>query len=206
MSLALVVDTPEEKLGAHTILGILANQRKDFETARQQHHEQSLAIKQSLGLEPFVEKLNLGSVALDSGDPAAAVSLFEDVLDAHRRNGNPSGIGFATLNLGLAQYSLGDIAPAPRSPWRRPGNAFADVGFHIHVAHALQGLAACAAFYDQHLEAAYLLGQAAAELGEIFDSEEAFPLLAAEAEAAARLNLGDDQFAHEYEAGKRARE
>ena len=204
LSLALVVDTPEEKLGAHTILGILANQRKDFETARQ-HHEQSLAIKQSLGLEPLVEKLNLGSVALDSGDPAAAVSLFEDVLDAHRRNGNPSGIGFATLNLGLAQYSLGDIAHAQES-LEEARNAFADVGFHIHVAHALQGLAACAAFYDQHLEAAYLLGQAAAELGEIFDSEEAFPLLAAEAEAAARLALGDDQFAHEYEAGKRARE
>jgi predicted ATPase/DNA-binding SARP family transcriptional activator len=202
LALADVVGAPYEAVGAHTILGIVANRDKDFETARH-HHEQSLAIKQGLGLEPLVERLNLAIVAMDSGDAGAAVPLLENVLESHRRDGNPSGIGFATLNLGLAHYRLGDIEGA-HAAFHEAQHAFSQVGFRAHVAHALQGRAACAASSARYAEAARLLGQAAAELGEIVDSDEDFPLLAAEAEAAARSALGDDEFADAHEAGRLA--
>jgi predicted ATPase/DNA-binding SARP family transcriptional activator len=202
LALADSIDDPYETLGAHTILGILANQRKDFERARR-HHEQSLSIKERLGLEPLVERLNLGIVAMSSGDPAAAVPLFESVLDSHRRNGNPSGIGFATLNLGLARYELGDVEGA-RACFHEAAEAFSTVGFRAHVAHAWQGGAACAASSGRHVEAARLLGRAAAELHETSDSDEDFPLLAAEAEGAARAALGDEGFRRAYESGRLA--
>jgi predicted ATPase/DNA-binding SARP family transcriptional activator len=202
LALADDIDDPYETLGAHTILGIVANRRNDFERARR-HHEQSLSIKERLGLEPLVERLNLGIVAMSSGDPGEAVSLFESVLESHRRNGNPSGIGFATLNLGLAHYELGDIEAA-RASFDEAGEAFSTVGFRAHVAHAWQGGAACAASSGRHVEAARLLGRAAAELGDTSDSDEDFPVLAARAEATARTALGDDGFTQAYEAGRRA--
>ena len=201
LALARDFDNPHEALGAHTILGNLANQRKDFETARR-HHEQSLAIRESLGREPVVEKLNLAVVAMDSGDPGAAVPLFEDVLDSNRRGDNLVGVvGFATLNLGQAHYRLGDIASA-RERFQEARRAFSEIGFRAHVAHALQGLAACDVSCGRHEEAARLLGRAAAELGEIVDSDEDFLLLVAELEATVRGAIGDEAYEAAYAAGR----
>ena len=196
LAVASEIGSPTDELAAHTILGILANQRKDFARARR-HHEESLAIKESLGREPAVEKLNLGIVALDSGDNAAAVALFEEVLGIQRRNDNRSGIAFATLNLGLAHLRLGDAARAQES-FQEARAGFAEVGFRAHVAHAMQGLAACAAASGSHHEAARLLGRAAAELGGSVYSEEDFPQLAADVEARARQAIGNEAFEAAY--------
>lgn len=200
LDLARAIGSPDDEFAAHTILGILANARKDFETARE-HHEQSLALKESLGLEPAVEKLNLGIVAMDSGDPGTAVALFEEVLGMHRRSDTREGVGFATINLGQAQYRLGRVALAQQS-FQEARDAFFDTGFRVLAAHALQGLAACAAASDQHEEAALLLGRAAAELGETVYAEEDFPRLAAETEGAARRALGDESFEAAFAAGR----
>jgi non-specific serine/threonine protein kinase len=196
LALAREIGSRTDELAAHTILGILANQQKDFARARR-HHEESLDIQESLGHEPAVEKLNLGIVSLDSGDNAAAVALFEDVLGIHRRNDNRSGIAFATLNLGLAHLRLGDAARAQES-FLEARAAFAEVGFRAHVAHAIQGLAACAGASGSHDEAARLLGRAAAELGGTVYSEEEFPRLAADVEARARQAVGNEAFEAAY--------
>jgi predicted ATPase/DNA-binding SARP family transcriptional activator len=200
LSVAEAIEAPTELLGARTVLGIIANQRGDFETARH-HHEECLAIRLSLGQEPLVEKLNLGIVAMDSGDPARAVPFFEDVLDSHRRNDDRLGIGFATINLGQVRYMLGDI-PGSHESYREARDAFSDAGFRAHVAHALQGLAACEASSGRPEDAARLLGRAAAELGEIVYSEEYFPKLAREVEAAARQTLGDEEFEAAFTVGR----
>ena len=201
LALAREIGSRTYEAGAHTTLGILANQRKDFEIARH-HYERSRAITESLGLEPVVEKLNLGIVAMDSGDNQAAVALFEEVLAIHRRNDNPAGIGFALLNLGLVHHRLGDRARAEES-FEEARVAFTEVGFRALVAHALQGLAACAAASGRYDDAAGLLGQAAAELGEIVYSEEDFPLLASQAEGQARRALGNEAFEAAYASGER---
>ena len=155
----------------------------------------------SLGREPAVEKLNLALVALDAGDAEDAVVLLEEALAMHRRSDNRSGIGFATLNLGLAQYRLGDTASAVEA-FEEAHRAFSEVGFRVHVGHALQGLAGCEASCGRHAGAARLLGQAAVELGEIVQSEDDFPLLAAEVEIAAREALGDDAFEEAHARGR----
>lgn len=61
---------------AHTVLGILANTKGDRESARY-NHRRSIELAEELGVEPVVQKLNLGVVALDSGDHDEAIALFE---------------------------------------------------------------------------------------------------------------------------------
>lgn len=205
VALAGALGDADELIGAHTVLGALANRRQDVESARR-HYEQALSIRQSLGVEPVVEKLNLAVVVMDSGDPGSAIPLLEDVLESNRRAHDLAGVvGFATLNLGQAHYRLGDVSIA-QERFREARVAFSEIGFRAHVAHALQGLAACAASTERHEEAARLLGRAATELGEVVDADEYFPSLASEVEAAARSALGDETFARAYEDGVRATE
>jgi len=82
--------------------------------------------------------------------------------------------------------------------------AFAQLGFRVHVAHALQGQAACEASLGRYEDAARLLGQAVHELGDTVYSEVEFPLLAAEVELAARQALGDVAYDAARDAGERA--
>ncbi len=201
IALARETGNQEEMLGAHTILGNVANRRKDFETARG-HHERAMEIRQSLGSEPVVEKLNLAVVAMESGDPATAVPLLEEVLESNRRSHDLVGVrGFATINLGQAHYRLGDVESA-RELFREAREAFSEIGFRAHAAHALQGLAACAAASDLHEEAARLLGRAAAELGDVVDPDDDFRGLAADVEATVRRAMGDEAFDAASAAGR----
>ena len=182
-----------EESQAHTVLGILANERGDRAAARL-HHGRSVELAEQLGVEPVVEKLNLGVVALDSGELEEAIALFEDVLAAHRRDGVVEGIGFALLNLGLARYELGDHVAATAS-FGEARDAFAEIGFWSQHAHALQGLAGVAAAESRYEEAARLLGTAAAKLDEAGWANDGFsPELTRAVEAAARAALGDAAF------------
>jgi tetratricopeptide (TPR) repeat protein len=186
---------------AHTILGVVANNRGDFETAIR-HHQRSIELGEELGVEPFVEKMNLGVVMLDSGDHAAATPVFEELLERHRRHGVTQGVGFASLNLGLCAHYLGDPDGAQKR-FAEARAAFEQVGFRAHVAHAVQGLAAAAAGIGRHEEAARLLGEAQDELDEIGWSTDDFDAeLAPSVEWTARAALGDEAFDAAYAHGR----
>jgi tetratricopeptide (TPR) repeat protein len=185
---------------AHTVLGIVANVRGDRERARR-HHRRSLEISEELGIEPVVQKLNLGVVSLDCGDYDEAIALFEDVLASHRENERPAGIGYALLNLGLAHYELGDHE-ASRREFEEARECLAQAGLREQLAQALQGVAAAEASDGRFEEAARLLGEARGELDELGMSEDAFaPEMLRETKARVRAALGAEAFEAAYAAG-----
>jgi tetratricopeptide (TPR) repeat protein len=130
--------------------------------------------------------------------------MLEDVLAYNRRHGIPEGAGYALLNLGEADYHLGDFARA-RLRFEEARQAFASVGFRAHVGHALTGLAGVEASSGRHEEAARLLGRADAVLAAVGASKDDFdPTLAIKVEAEARARLGDDGFVVAFEDGRRS--
>ena len=149
-------------------------------------------------------QLNLAVVYLDWGKTEAAIPMLEDVLAYNRRNGITEGAGFALLNLGEADYHLGDF-PRARVRFEEARQAFASVGFRAHVGHAVTGLAGVEASSGRHQEAARLLGRADAVLDAVGASKDDFdPTLAAKVEAEARAHLGEAGFAAAYEDGRRS--
>jgi len=193
----------EDEISARNVLGTTALSEKDFETARR-HFEPVIVLAErfDLPLTRLSAKLNLGVVALDSGDAAAAVPIFEELLAENQAAG--VGVAFPLMNLGLAAFELGDD-DAARDRWEDARAAFAEFGFRAHVGHALQGLAAVEARAGNAVAAATLLGRADSELAGVGHSPDDFnPRLAAEAEAQARPQLGDEAFTAAYEEGRRA--
>lgn len=189
---------------AHTVLGVVANTAGDRERARF-HHRRSIELAEKLGVEPVVEKLNLGSVALDASEYQEAIALFEDVLASHRRNDNSRGAGIALLNLGLAHHELGDDR-ASRSCFEEALERLAEAGLR-ELAFALQGLAAADANEGRFERAARLLGQARRELDDFGTPEDAFaPEMVAETKAKARAALGDEAYEAAFSAGTTERE
>ena len=135
--------------------------------ARAPPPSRSMELAEELGIEPVVREAQpRACIALDDGDHAEAQIMFEDVLAIHRRNENVEGIGTALLNLGVVHYALGEHEASLRD-FEEARACFEEVGFRAHVAHAVQGLAACAASEGRFEEAARLLGQARGELDEI---------------------------------------
>jgi tetratricopeptide (TPR) repeat protein len=199
ISVAVEAGSKWDEGSAHTVLGIVANTEGDRATARY-HHERSLEISEELGIEPVVEKLNLGVVALDAGDYEAAIRLLEDVLESHRRHERAAGIGFALLSLGRARYEFGD-QKAARRDIEEARACFEEVGFRGQVASALQGLAAVEASESRFEQAARLLGQARRLLDDAGQSGDEFGALAVSTEAQARAALGDEAFESAYAAG-----
>ena len=190
-----------DELAAHTVLGIVANAGGDRERARY-HHQRSIELKEKLGVEPVVEKLNLGCVALDAGDHEEAIALFEDVLASHRRHERPAGIGYALLNLGVAHYQLGDHE-ATRREFEEARACLAEAGLRVQHAYALQGLAAAEASQGRFEQAARILGEARRELDELGVPEigsDFAPEMVAETRARAREALGRDTFEATYAA------
>jgi predicted ATPase/DNA-binding SARP family transcriptional activator len=186
-----------DELAANTVLGIVANARGDRERARY-HHRRSLELAEELGVEPVVQKLNLGVVALDCGDHEEAIALFEDVLASHRRHERPAGIGYALLNLGLAHWELRDHE-ASRREFEEARECFAQAGLREQLAQALQGLAAAEAHESRFESAARLLGEARKELDDVGALEDGFAEeMVAETKARARAALGDGGFETAY--------
>ena len=185
---------------ANTVLGAAANDEHEPETARE-HHQRSLELAIELGVEPVVQKLNLGIVALDLGEFEEAQELLEDVLASHRRAERPAGIGFALANLGLVRYELGDHEGS-RLAFEEARTCFEQVAMRQQVAYTLQGLAAAEAHDLQFEEAARLLGQARRELDDIGSPEETFAaVLIEETKQRLRAALGDEGFDAVYAAG-----
>lgn len=201
---AVAAGATAEEISAHTVLGIVANDEGDRATARH-HHERALELGDRIGIEPVVPRLNLGLVALDSGDHESALTLFEDVLAAHRRTENIEGIGFALLNLGLVHRELGDHG-ASRRDFEEAHACFEKRGFRANLAYALQGLAAAEASDKRFENAARLLGRARRELDEVGSPWDKFaPELISETEAQARTALGDEAFDAAYSAALQLR-
>jgi predicted ATPase len=201
-AVAVAVETGStwDESAAHTVLGIVANEEGDREGARY-HHQRSIELAEELGVEPVVEKLNLGLVALDSGEHEEAIALFEDVLASHRRHERPAGIGFALLNLGLAHYELGDHQ-ASRRDFEEARECLAEAGVRVQLAYALQGLAAAEANEARFEEASRLLGEARRELDELGTSEDGFAAeMVADTKARSRGALGEEAFDSAYAAG-----
>jgi tetratricopeptide (TPR) repeat protein len=206
-AVSVAVDTGSVwyELAAHTVLGNVAHSGGDLQTARH-HHERSLKLKVRIGLEPLVEKINLGAVALESGEHEEAMALFEDVLEAHRRDGNTVGIGMVLLNIGRAHHELGDHH-ASRLDFEQARACFDEVGFRSHVAYALQGLAAAEASEKRFEHAARLLGRARRELDDAGSSEErSAPAMVSWVRTQAQLALGHEAFEAAFaEGGREAR-
>jgi predicted ATPase len=182
-------------LSCHTVLGLIARDARDFVRARE-HLEQSELISSALGRESDVNvaKMNLGSVAFDSGDFATAVPLWQEVLAYHRARAADEGTAIALLNLGLAAYWLDQPTEAGER-FAEAETLFARIGFREYQVHALHGLAAVAAGAGRGESAAGLLGRAARLLAETGSAGVAFDAaLADNAESAARAQLGDDAF------------
>jgi tetratricopeptide (TPR) repeat protein len=196
LPLAAASKAAADEGSARTALGVAALAQRDFDAARD-HFEQALALAESVGLTPNIlaNKLNLGLVALESGETEKAIAMLEDIRYENR--------GFACLNLGVARYRLGEYEAAQEA-WEEAREAFAEWGFRAHIGHALQGLAAVETKIGDATEAARLLGRAAGLLHDIGASADDFdPTLAGEAEAASRAVLGDETFQAAYEEGMR---
>ena len=201
LSVAVASGSTWDEIGANTILGVVANIEGDRALARR-HHRRSLELKEQLGLEPVVEKLNLGAVAVDEADYPEAQAMFEDVLVIHRRNENVEGIGIALLNLGVVHYALGEHEASLRD-FKEARECFEEVGFRAHIAHALQGIAAFAASEGRFEDATRLLGQARVELDEIGAPEGDFGVdMVAWTKEAARAALGEEAFEAAYAEGR----
>ncbi len=190
---------------AYKLLSHVALRERKF-AAAERYSKRTLALARTLDSAHDVStaQLNLAVVYLDWGKMEAAIPMLEDVLAYNQRNGIAEGAGFALLNLGEADYHLGDNARA-RARFDEARTAFASVGFRAHVGHALTGLAGVEASSGHHEEAARLLGRADAVLAEVGASKDDFdPTLAAKVEAEARAHLGEDSFVAAYEDGRRS--
>ena len=126
---------------------------------------------------------------------------FEGMLDFHRDRGISEGVGFALLNLGQARYRLGDYARATEE-FGGARRGIGDVGFRVHVGHALQGEAASIVRLGAFEQAARLLGRAALKLEGVGASFDDFDRsLPDDAEALARATLGNERFERAYQEG-----
>jgi predicted ATPase/DNA-binding SARP family transcriptional activator len=200
IDVAVEVGAKWDEGSAHTVLGILANNDGDYEGARR-HHQRSLEISLELGVEPLVETLNLGEVALNAAEYETARALFEEVLASHRRNERPGGIGFALLNLGLVHHLLGEHE-ASRRDFEEARERFEAIGFRSQAAYAMQGLAEAEASESRFESAARLLGEARKELDDVGSSEDGFAEdMIASLKEQLRAELGDEVFEAAYAAG-----
>jgi tetratricopeptide (TPR) repeat protein len=197
-------DSRSDEHAANKLLSHVALRERKF-AAAERYSKRTLALARTLESDHDVStaQLNLAVVYLDWGKTEAAVPMLEAVLAYNRRNDNEEGAGYALLNLGEADYHLGDYAKA-RVRFEEARVAFESVGFKAHVGHALTGLAGVETSSGHHDEAARLLGRADAVLARVGASKDDFdPTLAVKVAAAARAELGDDGFAAAYEEGRR---
>jgi tetratricopeptide (TPR) repeat protein len=96
----------------HNDAGVHALCAGDIPAARA-HLEQAAQVRQAVGLSSHHVSINLGWVLRQEGDPDGARSMFEAALQMSRRNGDPSGLAYASL--GLACLA------ADQDDWHRAG-------------------------------------------------------------------------------------
>ena len=204
LAAAAANDSRWDEHAGNKLLGHVTLRERKF-AAAERYSKKTLALARRLESdhEVGIAQLNLAVVYLDWGKTEAAIPMLEDVLAYNRRNGIVEGAGFALLNLGEADYHLGEYARA-RGRFEEARSAFASVGFKAHVGHALTGLAGVEASTGRYEDAARLLGRADSVMAAVGASKDDFdPTLAATVEAEARAHLGADGFDVAYQEGRR---
>jgi predicted ATPase/DNA-binding SARP family transcriptional activator len=191
-----------DAFAGNRILASIALRERDFD-ASERHSLRSIELAHHLGdeIDITTTELNHAVLLLDMGQIETAVTWLEAVLDRYRAAGVGEGVGLALLNLGEADYLLGNDERAGLR-FEEARAAFEAVGFRAHVGHALQGLAAVDARRGNATAAAQLLGKAAAVLAEVGASRDDFnPQMVSQAEADARERLGDEVFEQLFREG-----
>jgi predicted ATPase/class 3 adenylate cyclase len=128
--------------------GVQALQTRDIPAARA-HLEQAAQAAQAIGQESGIVSLNLSWVRREERDPDGARSVFEGCLRQSRRNGEQSGIAYASLGLACLAADQGDWGRAATlhgvaqafldrtgEPWQDPearyrNQSLADVRAHL---------------------------------------------------------------------------
>ena len=88
-------------------VGVIALRAGDIPVARA-HLEQATQIMQVMGEVNVSVSVNLGWVLRQDNDPEGARSMFEACLRMSRRNGERSGLAYASLGLACLAADLGD--------------------------------------------------------------------------------------------------
>jgi len=200
LEMAIEARSKWDEGSSHTVLGIVARKEGDLSTARR-HYLRSIELREELGIEPVHDKMALGVVALQAGAYAEAKARFEEVLEAHRRDDNHAGMGFAHLNLGLAFYESEDHG-ASRHQFEEAHACLKEVGIREPLAYALQGIAATDTHATRFEAAAQLLGRARVVLDDLGLPEDGFsPDMLRATKEQLREALGDEAFEAAYDAG-----
>jgi non-specific serine/threonine protein kinase len=166
--------------------------------------EQSVARMRQAGVRPWLAYIlaDVGTRLIKQGDRARGEAWIEEGLALHREFGNKQGLGNKLSDLGLVSHEAGDVGAAARHyaeslHWLLEGG---DVWF---LASAVEGLAAVALDSGHAVQAARLLGAAAAlrerSGGAVWPDERG---RLERSVAAARTALGGALYAQEAAAGR----
>ena len=153
--------------GALLLLGALAHSGGDPERAAALWTEGLALARESGDTRLIAAGLNnLGNLAYFRGELAHAAERYEEALALHRAAGSSEGIALALLNLSQARLRQGD-APAVRALLRDALERLRSLCQPRLMAGALEVLAKLAAVEGDALQAARLIGAAAAAREEI---------------------------------------
>jgi len=194
LAAARAAGSPAQEAVALNTLGAVVSRQRRYDAARR-YLQESIAVAEAHGLaDALAAKLNLGDLELEAGRPEAAVPIFEELLLTHREAGDHhQGVGFAAINLGHALRQL-DQPERAKEFYVEARDAFRVVGFRVHIAHALQGLAIVEAGIGSPADAAALLGHADALLQDVGARDDFEPGLLSSVESRLRSQLGDTRF------------
>jgi Tfp pilus assembly protein PilF len=145
---------------------------------------------------------NLGDVAREQGDYAAARTWYAESLALVRELGNQRGIAYSLHNLGLVASDLGDFATA-RTFYAQSLLIRVELGNKRSLSNSLEDFATLACVQDQASRAARVWGAA-----EAFREEAGAPLSPMarvrydRRVAQARAALSEDAFASAWSEGR----
>ena len=197
-------DKPGVGMGMVTVaMGRIAHRRGDREQARALT-EESLVLFREAGdrLWTAIALSGLGLLAQDRGDYPQAAAFYEDTLALYGGLADRYGIGWTLHYLGLVAQASGDRARAT-SLLRESLKLRQEIGDAEGIAGSLEGLAAVARADGELVRVARLLAAADA-LREVNGTPVPPPELPMREEnlVAARMGLGEEEFAAAWEAGR----
>lgn len=189
----------------HTVLGILARDRGEFDLARE-HLERSGALAAELGNDEDVMAANenLADLALAAGQLDEARRLWERVIGWQREQGLPAGAdSLPRFGLGAVAYHEDRLDDA-QAEFARAFALSVEAGFPNGQALALSGCAAVAGASGDAVEGALLLGCAEAICAAAgFEPTGPEAVLFDLARGAALEALGEERVAALLEEGRR---
>ncbi|HUY75807.1 MAG TPA: tetratricopeptide repeat protein, partial [Ktedonobacterales bacterium] len=202
-TLAVAAGDPLTARQALTNLGRVASDQGDLEQAAT-HYTHSLALAREMGNQQniVIVLTNLGHVASEQGDLERAEALYAESLASAHARGDRDQLALSLNNLGDVARKRGKLSQA-KALVRDALAVFWELGDPRRCALVLESLAETVGAEGQGEPAARLLGAATALRARL-----GAPLTAraqadvAQAVAAARATLGEEQGAAAYAAGR----